>query len=69
MMDIVDKIMRWEQGEMTTEDEVVEFFQELVDTGAAWSLQGSYGRTATALIDAGYVTRPEFGEDDLGNDD
>ena len=64
MMNIVDKIMRWEQGEMTTEDEVVEFFQELVDTGVAWSLQGSYGRTATALIDAGYVTRPDAGEDE-----
>lgn len=50
--DIVGKIMDWESGEMTDEQEV-EFFQELIDNGMAWSLQGVYGRTAQGLIDAG----------------
>lgn len=50
----VDDIMRYEQGEMTTEAEVVNFFQGLIDSGLAWTLQGHYGRNAAALIKAGY---------------
>jgi hypothetical protein len=49
--------MDWESGEMETEEEVIEFFQHLIDTGLAWKLQGSYGRTAAALIDQGYCIR------------
>lgn len=56
MSNMVDKIMAWESGEMTDE-EIIEFFQELVDTGMAWELQGMYGRAAQALIDAGYIKR------------
>lgn len=52
---LTDKVIAYESGEMD-EDEVVEFFQMLVDTGLAWSLQGSYGRTAAALIEDGRVT-------------
>lgn len=48
----VDDIMRYEQGEMTQE-EMVKFFQELIDTGMELRLQGHYGRTAKALIEAG----------------
>lgn len=52
--DTVSKIMRYEGGEMS-QAEMVDFFQEIVDTGLVWQLQGSYGRTAAALIEAGYV--------------
>lgn len=52
-MAIVDKIMDWESGLMTTEEEVVDFFQELIDSGMAWTLQGCYGRGAAALIEQG----------------
>lgn len=52
--DIVDRIMAFECGEMETKEEVVEFFQALIDNGMAWSLQGSYGRVASALIEQGY---------------
>ena len=62
--DVVDMIMRFEGGLMEDEQEVIDLFQYLVDTGMAWSLQGSYGRAARSLIDAGYVTSPDFGEDD-----
>jgi hypothetical protein len=48
--------MAFEDGELT-EEEVVEFFQHLVDTGLAWDLQGSYGRMATRLIQEGKVVQ------------
>lgn len=58
---LVTLIIAYENGEMD-EDEMVAFFQQLVDTGLAWSLQGSYGRTARDLIEAGLVTDPESKE-------
>jgi len=54
MKDIVDRIMSYEDGTLSDTDTVV-LFQELVDTGMAWKLQGSYGRTATAMIRAGLI--------------
>lgn len=54
-MDLVGKIMDFESGQMDSEEAVIEFFQELVDTGLAWQLQGSYGRTAQALIESGRI--------------
>ncbi len=56
-MDIVDKMMAWETDQMS-EAEAVEFFQELVSSGLVWNLQGEYGRTAKAMIEAGLVVKP-----------
>ena len=56
--DMVDKIIAYEGGEMSDEDTII-FFQELIDNGMAWSFQGSYGRMATALIDAGHCHSKE----------
>jgi hypothetical protein len=53
-MEFVDKIIAFETGELGEEDTVA-LFQELVDTGMAWALQGSYGRTARHLIDEGFI--------------
>ena len=53
-MAIVDDVIAYESGEMS-EEQMIEFFQELVDSGMAWQLQGHYGRTAQALIEAGVV--------------
>jgi len=52
-MDQVDKIIAFEQGDLEFEA-VIELFQELIDSGLVWQLQGSYGRTARALIDEGW---------------
>ena len=53
--DIVSRIVAYESGELD-DVETIELFQRLVDTGLVWQLQGSYGRTAAALIAAGEVT-------------
>ena len=47
--DMVSKIIQYEAGNMNAE-ETIEFFQELIDSGMAWTLQGHYGRTAAYLI-------------------
>jgi len=57
-MDIVSKIMDYEDGALI-EEEIIEFFQQMIDTGICWNLQGSYGRTASALIEGGYCKERE----------
>ena len=54
-MNITDKIMEFECG-LLDDTGVLELFAELISNGMAWTLQGSYGRTASALIDAGYIS-------------
>ena len=51
-MDQLDKMMAWEDGSLNEEDTIA-LFQELIDSGLAWRLQGCYGRMAQALIDNG----------------
>lgn len=53
--DSVGFIMDYEEGELG-QDEVVAGFQHLIDSGLAYQLQGSYGRTATRLIEQGFCT-------------
>jgi hypothetical protein len=49
----VNMLMEYENGTMS-EDEAIQLFQHLIDTGLAWQLQGRYGRTAHRLIEDGY---------------
>ena len=50
----IDNIIEYEHGRLE-EEQTIRFFQYLVDTGKAWSLQGSYGDMAARLIAAGLV--------------
>lgn len=58
-MDIVGSIMDFEAGTLD-DNSTLELFGELVRSGMVWDLQGSYGRTATAMIEAGLIS--ETGE-------
>ena len=55
-IDTTGLIIDYENGEISQED-FIRLFQHLVDTGLAWKLQGHYGRTAQALIEAGEITQ------------
>lgn len=55
-LDLTSDIIAFECGELD-EEQTINLFQNLINTGLAWQLQGSYGRTAAALIEAGHCTR------------
>lgn len=52
----VGAIMAYEQGDLDAE-ETLELFAGLVKSGAAWTLQGCYGRMAANLIERGYLSK------------
>ena len=43
--------------EAENEDQILEAWQHLHDTRLAYKLQGWFGRTATALIEQGLITK------------
>jgi len=44
--------------EAESEEQVLEAWQFLVNSGLVWQLQGWFGRTATQLIERGLITAP-----------
>lgn len=50
--DIVEGVI-----EAESEEEVLEAWQFLIDTGLVWIMHGQFGRTALDLIEAGLVAR------------
>ena len=44
--------------EPESQDQAIEAWQHLIDTGLAWRLQGWFGRTADALIEQGVCNPP-----------
>mgnify|MGYP000091268010 CR=1 FL=1 len=47
---IVDEVIE------ATDEDMTKAWQSLIDTGIAWKLQGWYGRTARAMITAGFCS-------------
>lgn len=50
----VGALIDYESG-LLSEAQSIELFSYLIKSGLAWKLQGSYGRTAKALIEAGVI--------------
>ena len=44
--------------EAESEEQVIEAWQFLIDSGLAWKLQGFFGRTASQLIEQGICSVP-----------
>lgn len=44
--------------EPESQEQTIEAWQHLIDTGLAWRLQGWFGRTAAALIEQGVCNPP-----------
>lgn len=54
-LDDLTAVLVCEGVKEATYDFYLQCWQHLVDTGLAWQLQGWFGRTAEALIDAGHI--------------
>ena len=55
MGNLVVELIDYEEGNLDAAEEV-NLFGRLIKSGFAWTLQGHYGRTAQAMIDAGFIT-------------
>lgn len=55
---LIEKMIRYEQDNLDR-DEIVQLFQELLDTGMIFKLQGHYQRTANRLMQVGLITMPQ----------
>lgn len=49
-------IIDYEAGNLG-DNGIVKLFQYLLDSGLAWTLQGSYGRTTMDLLNGGYLIK------------
>ena len=54
--DVTNRIIDYECGHLNDE-QTLRLFSELIKNGMAWSLQGHYGRTASAMIEDGWLER------------
>ena len=53
---VLEYITAYECGSITDEYYIA-LFQYLLDSGLAWKLQGSYGRTTVDLLNNGYLIK------------
>jgi hypothetical protein len=55
MNNLTERIVEYEKGELDN-DQTIQLFQELYDSGLVWNLQGHYGRLCYQLLEAGLIT-------------
>ena len=55
MQNLTERIVEYEQGKLD-EQQTIQLFQELVDSGMIMNLQGHYQRLAAQLLEAGLIT-------------
>ena len=55
-MENFEAVMIAEGVDPASEEEQIEAWQHLIDSGLAWSLQGWFGRNASNLIEQGICT-------------
>lgn len=53
-MKMIDMMMAYEDGQLDME-QTIELFQNLIDSGLIFSLQGDYLRVARDLVEAGLI--------------
>lgn len=56
--DVTAQIIAYESAELDDE-QTIELFQHLLDTGMLWKLQGFYQRAAHGLLEAGLIAMPD----------
>lgn len=54
----LNAILTLEGSDTIDEETAVACFQQLINSGTVWSLQGWYGRAASTLLAHGLVTLP-----------
>jgi hypothetical protein len=55
-MNTIARIIEYEEGELL-DDEILELFTDLLNSGLVYSLQGKYQRQCQRLLDAGLIQR------------
>jgi len=55
MNNLTERIVEYENGQLD-QQQTIQLFQELVDSGMIMKLQGHYGRLAFQLMEAGLIT-------------
>ena len=55
MQNLTERITEYEQGKLD-EQQTIQLFQELVDSGIIMDMQGHYGRFAAQLLEAGLIS-------------
>ncbi len=65
--DLIDEMIAFDEGRLSGV-EIVSLFQQLIDDGSVWHLQGCYGRMAQHLIETGHcLLAPVNHRDYYGN--